>query len=68
MATKAIRVKTNSRGIRYCLASNGDAFEVWKLCENYCRQTKGGMRKTWRYVEKGMTKDAAEKLFDRRSK
>lgn len=66
--SKAISVKTYSKGIKYCLASNSKGFEVWKLCENYCRHTKGGIRKTWRYVEKGMTQEAAEKLFKRRTK
>lgn len=66
--SKVVSVKTNSRGIKYCLTSNSNGFEVWKLCENYCRQTKGGIRKTWRYVEKGMTLEAAEKLFKRRTK
>ncbi len=68
MTIKALSVKTNSRGITYCLRSCGDEFEVWKLCENYCRLTKGGIRKTWRYVEKGMTLESAQKLFERRTK
>lgn len=65
---KAVSVKTNSKGIKYCLTSDSKGFTVWKLCENYCRQTKGGMRKVWRYVEKDMTQEAAQKLFDRRTK
>ena len=63
-----IEVKTNSRGIKYCLASFGSEFEVWKLCENYCRHTKGGIRKTWRFVERGMSLDGAQRLFKRRTK
>lgn len=63
----AIANKTNKRGIQYALVQDGDKFGVYKLCENYCRHVKGGMAKAWRYVEKGMTREAAQALFDRRS-
>lgn len=65
---KLVSEKTNSKGVKYCLTSDVQGFTVWKLCENYCRQTRGGMRRSWRYVEKNMTQEAAQKLFDRRTK
>lgn len=65
MAT--IKTYTNTRGIKYALVSEGETFGVWKLCENYAAHIRGGIAKTWRYVEKGMTKEAAEKLFNRRT-
>jgi hypothetical protein len=63
---KAIQVKTNKRGIQYALVQSGETFCVLKLCENYCRHVKGGIAKTWRYVETGMTIEQATALFNRR--
>jgi hypothetical protein len=64
--------KTNSKGVTYSLQiDNGSLadkeapYGVWKLCVNYVR---GKDVKTWRYVETGLTLEAAQKLFDRRSK
>jgi hypothetical protein len=65
MAT--IAIKTNKRGIKYGMKQDGESFSVWKLCENYAPHCKGGMSQTWRYVEKGMTREAADKLFNRRA-
>lgn len=64
---KAIAIKTNKRAIKYMLAQEGEAFSVWKLCENYAPHCKGGMSQIWRYIERGLTKDAADALFKRRS-
>jgi hypothetical protein len=66
MTTKLIETKTNKRGIKYALGTDGNTFSVWKLCENYASHRKGGMSQTWRYIEKGMTQDAAAALFNRR--
>jgi hypothetical protein len=63
---KAIKVTTNKRGIQYALVQDGDTFGVYKLCENYSSHVKGGIAKAWRYVQKGMTFDAATNLFDKR--
>jgi hypothetical protein len=65
---QTLQAKTNSRGIRYALTTNGSTFAVYKLCENYAAHVRGGIAKTWRYVEKNMTREAAEQLFARRSK
>jgi len=64
---KAIKAATNKRGIKYALIADGETFGVCKLCENYAPHCKGGMSKTWRYVEKGMTLEAATVLFNRRA-
>ena len=66
MTTKLIQTKTNKRGIQYALGTDGKTFSVWKLCENYAAHRKGGLSQTWRYIEKGMTQDAAAALFNRR--
>lgn len=65
---QAIARKTNSKGVTYALVKDGEAFGVYKRCENYAPHRKGGMSVSWRYVEKNMTRDAAQKLFDRRTK
>ena len=65
---KAIAVKTNSKGIRYALVTDGATFSVYVERENYCRHVRGGIAKSWRYVERGMTREAAEALFKRRTR
>lgn len=65
---KAIEVKTNSKGTRYALATDGATFSVYVERENYCRHARGGIAKSWRYVERGMTREAAEALFNRRTR
>ena len=63
---KAIKTKTNRRGIQYALVQDGNTFSVYKLCVNYNRHIKGGLQQAWRYVQRGMTFEAASQLFDRR--
>ena len=65
---KAIAVKTNRKGIRYALVADGTTFSVYVERENYCRHVRGGIAKSWRYVERGMTREAAETLFNRRTR
>ena len=65
---KAIAKRTNSKGITYALVTDGTMFEVWKLCENYNGNVRGGISKTWRYVKKDMLEQEARKLFDIRTK
>lgn len=65
---KAIAVKVNKSGIKYALIAEDCGFAVWKLCENYAPHRKGGMSQTWRVVESKMTREAADKLYSRRSK
>lgn len=63
---KCISKQTNKAGTQFALVSNGAKFEVWKLCENYSRECKGGLKKAWRYVQQGMDEAAARDLFTRR--
>jgi hypothetical protein len=65
---KAINTKTNSKGIQYALVMDNDKYGVYKLCENYSRHIKGGIAKSWRYVQKNMSFDNANKLFLSRTK
>jgi len=64
---KVLMKRINSRGVIYALVSDGNSFEVWKLCENYCGSATDGIAGTWRYVEKGMPEGHARQLFDRRT-
>jgi hypothetical protein len=71
-AQQILQRATNSKGVTYSLqidsgslANPETPYGVWKLCINYVR---GKDVKTWRYIEKGLSLDAAQKLFDRRSK
>jgi hypothetical protein len=74
---KAVEIKTNKNGVQYGLFAvhtglSADAddctYAVYKLCENYNRHVKGGIAKTWRYVERGLSFEAALALFTKRSK
>ena len=66
MTNKVIQTKVNKNGIKYALSTDGATYGVHKLCENYAAHRKGGMSQTWRYVEKGLTLEAAQALFNRR--
>ena len=64
--SKALEVRKNAVGRRYALVQDGDTYSVWAECSNYSSHVRGGISKTWRYVDRGMTRKDAEKLFDRR--
>lgn len=70
---KAIDRGFNKVGAEFALVQNDDlkTFKVMKLCHNYAPHVRGGIAKTWRYVEnrKGgnrMTLEDAEVLFMKR--
>jgi hypothetical protein len=64
--------KANSKGVIFALVASADpketnGFEVWKLCENYDGKVKGGIRKTWRYIDKDMSRQEAEHLYNKKT-
>jgi hypothetical protein len=61
MAT--IKIESNKAGKRFALVQSGDSFGVYAECHNYASHCKGGFSVTWRYCEKGLTKDDADALF-----
>lgn len=63
---KAIKVQANQAGKRYAIVPLAGAFSVWAECSNYDRHVPSGVRKTWRYCDRGMTREAAEALFERK--
>ena len=66
---KTLKTKVSKAGVKFALvAYENGTFGVYKLCQNYAAHCKGGMSSTWRYVQKGMTFEAAEILFEKRAK
>lgn len=39
---------------------------IYKLCENYDGQVRGGIRKTWRVVAQNLTLDEAKTLLEKK--
>lgn len=68
MNATAIDRKANRKGIMFALVSYIDGtFGVYKRCENYSGKVRGGIEYTWRYVQRGMDRDAAQAMFNRRT-
>ena len=63
---KAIKINANQAGKRFALVACGETFGVYAECLNYAAHCKGGFSVTWRYCEKGLTREAAESLFARK--
>ena len=63
---KAIRIDSNKAGKRYALVPNNGTFGVYAECSNYAAHVVGGIAKTWRYCEKGLTREAADALLARK--
>ena len=66
MIRKTIAKQANSKGTVFALLSGPSGFEVWKLAENYYGQVRGGITRSWRYIEKNMTEEKARAMFNRR--
>jgi hypothetical protein len=64
---KALKIAANKAGKRYAIVRKDDCtFTVYAECSNYAAHVRGGIEKTWRYVEKSLTLEAAEALFIRK--
>jgi hypothetical protein len=63
---KAIKIEANKAGKRYALVARDGTFSVWAECRNYAGHLPGGIAVTWRYCEKGLTREAADALFSRK--
>lgn len=64
---KALKIETNKAGKRFALVADGATFAVYAECFNYAGHCKGGFAVTWRYCEKGLTREAAEALLARKA-
>ncbi len=64
---KCIEKRASAKKIVYALcAMNDGTFQVQKLCENYDGKIKGGIRRTWRLVERGLNETEARWLFGKK--
>ena len=43
-------------------------YQVWRLCENYAGHVRGGIAKTWRYVDRNMSFEDAIELLNKKVK
>jgi len=68
MSRRICRVKgTNSKGVQFALVEDIDgSFMVIKRCPNYDGKVPGGIRYTWRWVQRDMSRADADALFTRR--
>lgn len=64
---KALKIETNKAGKRFALVPADTTFGVYAECFNYAGHCKGGFSVTWRYCEKGLTREAAEALLARKA-
>ena len=63
---KALKIEANQSGKRYALVPLRGNFSVWAECRNYDGGVHGGIRTSWRYCERDMSREAAEALFARK--
>lgn len=63
---KAAKIGTNQAGKRFAIVPQSGFFAVYTECQNYAAHIRGGIAKTWRFCEKGLTIEAAEALFARK--
>lgn len=65
-AMKALKIEANQAGKRYALVPLRGAFSVWSECRNYDGGVHGGIRTSWRYCQRDMTREEAEALLARK--
>ncbi len=67
MNGKVINKQANKKQTVFALIRyENNTFGVYKLCSNYDGMIRGGIRKTWRLVQKSMTEEKARNLYNRR--
>ena len=64
---QATKIETNKAGKRFALVAAGSTFGVYAECFNYAGHCKGGFAVTWRYVSKGLDREAADALIARKA-
>lgn len=63
--TKAIKLGTNKAGCRFAIVAREEGrFSVLRECHNYAAHVRGGIAKTWRAVDTGLSIEAATALYD----
>jgi hypothetical protein len=65
--SQAVKIGENKAGDKIALVRDVDGFKVMRRAANYSRTARGGLAYTWRYIERGMSLEAATALFNRRA-
>lgn len=60
------QARKSKRGVVFAPGKSDSGYLIFKLCENYDGQVRGGIRKTWRYVADRLTLEQAKAEFERR--
>jgi hypothetical protein len=56
----------SDNGSVFAPGKSAKGYMVYKLCNNYDGNVRGGVRKTWRYVADGLTLENAKALMEKR--
>lgn len=65
-----IKIIANKAGRRFALARDRNApdkYGVWTECLNYAGHCKGGLARSWRYCELGLSLEDAEALLAKKA-
>ena len=60
------RAAKSAKGVIYAPGKSITGYTVYKLCENYDGQVRGGMRKTWRVVADNLSLEETKALMEKR--
>lgn len=60
------QARKSSKGTVFAPGKSESGYLIFKLCENYDGQVRGGIRKTWRYVADRLTLEQAKTEFEKR--
>lgn len=60
------QARKSTKGVVFAPGQNESGYLIFKLCENYDGQVRGGIRKTWRYVADRLTLEQAKAEFEKR--
>jgi hypothetical protein len=60
------QARKSVKGVWFAPGKDENGYIIYKLCENYDGQVRGGIRKTWRYVANKMTLEEAKALFEKK--
>jgi hypothetical protein len=56
----------SAKGAVFAPGKSAKGYVVYKLCENYDGNIRGGVRKSWRVVANGLTLEEAKALMEKR--
>ena len=59
------QARKSKKGVIFAPGKNEYGYMLFKLCENYDGQIRGGIRKTWRVCKDKLTLEQAKVEFER---